>query len=132
MTGYGETSSTINHADYRQLIRVPGVGPTSAERIVKYRMEHRIDTWRDLQAMGVVVKRAKAFVGFNGYKPEQSRQLKMDFTLGDKTRTETPPERALPVASSGGGCSSCATPACGTCPIAGLHSASPVLSGAGV
>ena len=37
----------VNHADYRQLIRVPGVGPTSAERIVKYRAEHQIDTWRE-------------------------------------------------------------------------------------
>ena len=121
----------VNHADYKQLLRVPGVGPTSAERIVKYRAEHRIDTWRDLQAMGVVVKRAKAFVGFNGYKPEQSRQLKMDFTLGDKARTETMPGRELPVASAGGGCTSCVTSACGSCPIAGLRAASPVLSGAG-
>ena len=122
----------VNHADYRQLIRVPGVGPTSAERIVKYRAEHQIDTWRDLQAMGVVVKRAKAFVGFNGYKPEQSRQLKMDFTLGDKARTETRPMRELPVASKGGGCSSCVTSACGSCPVAGLRAASPVLAGVGV
>ena len=98
----------------------------------QYRAEHRIDTWRDLQAMGVVVKRAKAFVGFNGYKPEQSRQLKMDFTPGDKTRTETRPGRELPVASAGGSCSSCLTSACGSCPVAGLRAASPVLAGVGV
>ena len=79
-----------------------------------------------------MVKRAKAFVGFNGYKPEQSRQLKMDFTLGDKTRTETRPGRELPVASTGGGCSSCLTSACGSCPVAGLRTASPVLAGVGV
>ena len=46
----------INNADYAHLIRVSGIGPTSANRILDQRKRHRIDAWRDLQAMGVVIK----------------------------------------------------------------------------
>ena len=112
----------INRADYRQLLRVPGIGPVAAKRIVANRRQHTVDTWRDLQAMGVVAKRARAFVGFPGYRPERSRQLRLDMFQGPEATNQ-------PAAEVGGGCSSCTTQACGGCPVASLRSA-PALAGA--
>ena len=106
----------INRADYRHLIRVPGIGPVAAKRIVDNRRQHTVDTWRDLQAMGVVAKRAKAFVGFPGYRPERSRQLSLDM-FQEREATDQPATQV------GGGCASCTTHACGGCPVAGLAGA---------
>ena len=68
----------LNSATHEQLLRVPGIGPTSAQRIVQVRRGHTIDTWRDLQAMGVVRKRALPFVTFPGQRPPTAKQLRMD------------------------------------------------------
>ncbi len=68
----------VNAASREQLLRVPGVGPVAAQRIVQDRRRHRIDNWRDLQAMGVVRKRAWPFLVFPGHRPAPARQLKLD------------------------------------------------------
>ena len=52
---------TGNEATGEQLLRVPGVGQTSVQRILQNRNTHSVDTWRDLQAMGVVRKRVCPF-----------------------------------------------------------------------
>jgi predicted DNA-binding helix-hairpin-helix protein len=67
----------INAATHDQLLRVPGIGPTSAGRIEQNRRRHSIDNWRDLEAMGVVRKRAWPFVTFSGHRPLKAKQLKM-------------------------------------------------------
>ena len=69
----------VNEASKETLLRVPGVGPVSAERILRNRRQHRIDTWRDLQSMGVVRKRAWAFLAFPGQRPVRAKQLRMSF-----------------------------------------------------
>ena len=75
----------VNLATTEQLLRVPGVGPTSATRILKNRRAHSIDNWRDLQAMGVVRKRAWPFLRFPGHRPPRAKQLKLDlFSEGAK------------------------------------------------
>ena len=68
----------VNAATREQLLRAPGVGPTSAERIIRNRRAHRIDNWRDLQAMGVVRKRAWPFLRFPGHRPPRAQQLRLD------------------------------------------------------
>ena len=68
----------VNAASREQLLRVPGVGPTAAQRILRNRPRHSIDTWRDLRAMGVVRKRAWPFWAFPGQRPPRARQLKLD------------------------------------------------------
>ena len=79
----------VNSATREQLLRVPGVGPTSAQRILQNRRGHSIDTWRDLQAMGVVRKRAWPFLVFPGQRPPKAKQLTLD--LFDKGyRAEQP------------------------------------------
>jgi len=53
----------INEADYSTLIRVPGIGPRTARRILALRENGgRVRSMRELQNMGCVVKRARPFV----------------------------------------------------------------------
>ena len=68
----------LNAATRDQLLRIPGIGPVSAGRILQNRRDHTIDNWRDLQAMGVVRKRAWPYVVFPGQRPPSGRQLRMD------------------------------------------------------
>lgn len=55
----------INRADYKTLLRVPGVGCKSAQRIVNARREHALD-FADLKRIGVVLKRALYFITCSG------------------------------------------------------------------
>jgi len=89
----------INAATKADLLRIPGVGPTSAERILNQRRQHKIATWRDLEAMGVVRKRAWPFVTFPGHKPPQAKQLRMDLFEARERRMFAPV--ALPAAGRG-------------------------------
>ncbi len=57
-----------NSAAYRELIRVPGIGPRSAKRIVGLRMRKNIVSKRELEALGVVIKRAAPFLKINGWR----------------------------------------------------------------
>lgn len=55
----------INKADYYTLLRVPGIGVLSAQRIVKARRNARLD-FKDIRKMGVVLKRALYFITCSG------------------------------------------------------------------
>jgi predicted DNA-binding helix-hairpin-helix protein len=68
----------LNVASKERLLRIPGIGPVSAERIIRSRRRHTVDSWRDLQAMGVVRKRAWPYVVFPGQRPPSGKQLRMD------------------------------------------------------
>lgn len=49
----------VNLSTYKELIRVPGIGPRTANRILRGRP---IVDYRELAAMGVVLKRARPFI----------------------------------------------------------------------
>ncbi len=51
----------IMHADYEMLLRVPGIGPTSAKRIISARRTGHL-RFEDLKKLGVVLKRAQFFI----------------------------------------------------------------------
>lgn len=55
----------INKASYKELLRVPGIGVTSAKRIVMARKYSTI-RYEHLKKLGIVVKRAKYFITVNG------------------------------------------------------------------
>ena len=55
----------IMRADYETLLRVPGIGPTSARRIVSARRTAHL-RFEDLKKLGVVVKRAQYFLLCDG------------------------------------------------------------------
>ena len=56
----------INRADFWELLRVPGIGRTSAQRIIEKQVEGKITRLEQLEATGCVVKRARNFVTLNG------------------------------------------------------------------
>ncbi len=67
----------INRADYKMLLRVPGIGYKSAGRIVKARRLGSLD-FTDLKKIGVVLKRALYFITCNG-KMMYSTKIEEDY-----------------------------------------------------
>jgi predicted DNA-binding helix-hairpin-helix protein len=65
----------INRADRDDLLRVPGIGPLSAERIIARRRRYPLKTIEDLQACGAVARRAAPFVLANGRRLADSPPL---------------------------------------------------------
>lgn len=57
----------INRASYEELLRVPGLGVISAQRIIATRRVAAIRE-ADLKKLGLVMKRARYFVSINGKK----------------------------------------------------------------
>ena len=55
-----------NDASYAELLRVPGIGPKSAYRIVNYRKKNNIHKREQLLNLGVKVKKATPFLKING------------------------------------------------------------------
>ena len=55
----------INKASHKELLRVPGIGVTSAKRIVMTRKYSTI-RYEHLKKLGIVIKRAKYFITVNG------------------------------------------------------------------
>ncbi len=55
----------VNKADYHTLLRVPGIGVNSARRIIAARKSAVLD-FKDLKALGIVLKRAVYFITCNG------------------------------------------------------------------
>ena len=60
-----EFPKEINKASYYELLRVPGIGPTSAKKIVLSRRYFTIH-FSDLKKMGISLKRAKYFILCDG------------------------------------------------------------------
>jgi putative DNA modification/repair radical SAM protein len=56
----------VNRASYEQLLRVPGIGPVSARRIVALRATCTFRDLKELSRVGVAVKRARQFLLLDG------------------------------------------------------------------
>lgn len=56
-----------NVANYRDLVRIPGIGPRSASKIMVSRNRQRITKKSELANLGVVTKRAAPFLKINGW-----------------------------------------------------------------
>lgn len=57
-----------NTATLPELLRVPGIGPKSARRIMAIRKSRPIGSKAELSAMGIAVKRAAPFLKINGWR----------------------------------------------------------------
>jgi predicted DNA-binding helix-hairpin-helix protein len=55
----------VNKVSYDRLLRIPGIGPVSAKRIIEQRRLSPV-TYDGLKKMGVVLKRAKYFITCQG------------------------------------------------------------------
>lgn len=56
----------INESSVEELLKVPGIGPITAKRIVDYTKRGKIKGYKELKNMGVVLKRAKPFLRVGG------------------------------------------------------------------
>lgn len=65
----------INRASREELLRVPGIGPRSATRIVKLRRRGTLRDLRDLGKMGVIVGRAASYLLLAGRRPTHQLPL---------------------------------------------------------
>lgn len=78
----------INRASYHTLLRVPGIGYKSAQRIVKARRSARLD-FSDLRRIGVVLKRALYFITCSGkmmYNTKLEENYICSHLLSDRTQ----------------------------------------------
>lgn len=67
----------INTADITRLLRVPGIGPKSARRIIELRRKEKIKDIETLKGLGVVIKRAKNFVLINGKRVKEEKYTQL-------------------------------------------------------
>ena len=78
----------VNRASYGELLRVPGMGVKSAQRIMAARRQG-ILRFEDLKKLGVVMKRARYFITCQGHMMEGAR-LDQDYItsclMGDERR----------------------------------------------
>ena len=77
----------INKASLEELLRVPGIGPVSARRILEVRKTERLTSLETLKKLGTATKRAKHFITINGnyfgtLDKIRERQLPL-FNLGE-------------------------------------------------
>ncbi len=80
----------IATADFEQLLRVPGIGRVSAQRIVEVRRKRKPD-FELLRALGVTLKRARYFLTASGRfldKPEDPARLRR--LLSDDAERQLP------------------------------------------
>ena len=81
----------VNRADYESLLRVPGIGPTSARRILSARRTGPLHV-DSLKKLGVVMKRAQYFLTASGQMAEGVR-----FTPDSLLRALAAAEKPLPL-----------------------------------
>jgi len=77
----------VNQATREELLRVPGIGPKSARRIIEGRRLGGLRTLEDLQCLGAVAKRAAPFITLGGKRP--AFQLTLWDSLPEKTPDKT-------------------------------------------
>jgi predicted DNA-binding helix-hairpin-helix protein len=78
----GEFPIEINSAERWELLRVPGIGLTAAERILAVRSEHRLTSLRHLDVLGARSDRARNFVTLGGrYHPREEPAMQLSMGL---------------------------------------------------
>jgi len=79
----------VNTASHDELLRVPGIGPVSAERIVEARRDFDITSLGQLRKMGVVTRRAVSYVRYQSMLPEEKQACFLP-QLDEEAMDETP------------------------------------------
>ena len=65
----------INTADEDLLLKVPGIGPVSAKRIITLRKEKSFQCIKDLKISGAVLSRLGSYVEFSGKKDKMNNYV---------------------------------------------------------
>ncbi len=82
----------INKAKYETILRVPGIGVRSAQKILIARKVHSL-TFYDLKKLGVVLKRAKYFITCGGKYHEEAKLDEMVIRKGLILPQIAPPKK---------------------------------------
>ena len=85
-----EFPKEINKVSYYDLLKIPGIGPKSARKIISSRKYFKIE-FNDLKKMGISIKRAKYFILCNGKyftNPSifKNKFIEQNLILEDKTK----------------------------------------------
>ena len=59
----------VNRASREELLRVPGLGPRSVARLLRWRRGGKLQDLADLSRAGAVASRASAYVLLDGKRP---------------------------------------------------------------
>lgn len=81
----------INRAEYEELLRVPGIGPLSARRIVAIRSQFPFKTLETLKRTGAAIHRAQHFITINGKFQGAPQELLLKAGKAALTQEETGP-----------------------------------------
>lgn len=65
----------VNRADREVLLRVPGIGPKGADRLLEARQERRLRDLGELRRLGIAVERAAPFILLDGKRPARQMEL---------------------------------------------------------
>jgi predicted DNA-binding helix-hairpin-helix protein len=65
----------VNTADYEQLLKIPGIGPVSARKIILRRRYGKIRSSSDLRQLGIPPGRASRFILLDGQQPAYQPEL---------------------------------------------------------
>lgn len=65
----------VNRADRETLLRVPGIGPKGADRLLEARRERRLRDLGELRKLGIGVERAAPFILLDGKRPARQMEL---------------------------------------------------------
>jgi predicted DNA-binding helix-hairpin-helix protein len=71
----GETLVEVNTASRQELLRVPGIGPKGADRIMRARRGGKLRDLSDLGRLGIVTKRTSPFILLDGRRPPRQMRL---------------------------------------------------------
>lgn len=95
----------VNRADYEMILRVPGIGVKSANRIVAARRHGTLNS-QHLKKMGVVMKRAKFFITCRElmpyYKSLRPELIRRELLKGEKRHKKLLPNGQLDLFASTG------------------------------
>lgn len=80
----------VNQADHVDLLRVPGIGPRSAQAILKARKVNRFAELVELRRVGVVTRRAAPFILINGQPQGSIEALTHPRTRRQRDDTQLP------------------------------------------
>jgi predicted DNA-binding helix-hairpin-helix protein len=86
----------VNRASYEELLRVPGIGPVSARRIIQVRREHAISSLKELREMRAAARRAAPFLWLKDTE-RNSRPFAIQAPLFAVTSQQTESLTPLPV-----------------------------------
>jgi len=64
----------INQADYFTLLRIPGIGPVSAKKILEKRKRGKITSFQELKELGIHLKRSLPFITVNGKRERRKEE----------------------------------------------------------